>query len=220
MYFEISLRPYRTGSSKFKRFSVPITAGIRATLDGPLSHFSLPLQRNSETVLQWSHYRFLPNSFQFFSYHAIRRCIASILKASVKAPPINTHIHFILRTALLLESHVIHTFVSYSHSQSKDNCAITKWSVRTPVRVYGHTGRQMCHLLQQYTLLSRHLILPKPQVCTAIGQCFQYITKLTSWNWALLDETPPVQLLKNFPAFYGPRRFITVLKIVLHWSLS
>jgi hypothetical protein len=30
------------------------------------------------------------------------------------------------------------------------------------------------------------------------------------WSWALLEEPPIVQLLKNFPAFYGTRRFITV----------
>jgi hypothetical protein len=29
-----------------------------------------------------------------------------------------------------------------------------------------------------------------------------------------------VQLLKNFPAFYGPRRFVTVFTRALHWSLS
>jgi hypothetical protein len=29
-----------------------------------------------------------------------------------------------------------------------------------------------------------------------------------------------VQLLENFPAFYGTRRFITVFTRVLHWSLS
>jgi hypothetical protein len=40
-----------------------------------------------------------------------------------------------------------------------------------------------------------------------------------SWNWALLEKPPIVQLLKNFPAFYGPRRFIIVFTRALHWSL-
>jgi hypothetical protein len=31
-----------------------------------------------------------------------------------------------------------------------------------------------------------------------------------SRSWALLKKLPTVQLLKNFPAFYGIRRFITV----------
>jgi hypothetical protein len=30
-----------------------------------------------------------------------------------------------------------------------------------------------------------------------------------SWSWDLLEKRPVVQLLKNFPAFYGTRRFIT-----------
>jgi hypothetical protein len=34
------------------------------------------------------------------------------------------------------------------------------------------------------------------------------------------ENMPVVQLLKNFPAFYGMRRFITVFTRALHWSLS
>jgi hypothetical protein len=45
-----------------------------------------------------------------------------------------------------------------------------------------------------------------------------YITYLLSW--ALLEKPPIVQLLKNFPAFYGTRRYITVFTRALHWSLS
>jgi hypothetical protein len=41
-----------------------------------------------------------------------------------------------------------------------------------------------------------------------------------SWRWALLEKLPIVQPLKNFPAFYGTRRFITALTRALHWSLS
>jgi hypothetical protein len=39
-------------------------------------------------------------------------------------------------------------------------------------------------------------------------------------SWALLEKLPIVQLLKNFPAFYGTWRFITVFTRALHWSLS
>jgi hypothetical protein len=47
------------------------------------------------------------------------------------------------------------------------------------------------------------------------------ITSLNhSWSWALLENLPIVQLLKNFSAFYGMRRFITVFTRALHWSLS
>jgi hypothetical protein len=37
---------------------------------------------------------------------------------------------------------------------------------------------------------------------------------------ALLEKPPVVQLLKNFPKFYGTRRFITVFTTALHWSVS
>jgi hypothetical protein len=40
-----------------------------------------------------------------------------------------------------------------------------------------------------------------------------------SWSWALLEKPPIVQPLKNFPAFYGTQRFITVFTRALHWSL-
>jgi hypothetical protein len=41
-----------------------------------------------------------------------------------------------------------------------------------------------------------------------------------SRSWTLLEKLPIVQLLKNFPAFYGTRKFITVFTRALHWSLS
>jgi hypothetical protein len=41
-----------------------------------------------------------------------------------------------------------------------------------------------------------------------------------SWSWALLEKLPIVQPLKNFPAFYRTRRFITAFIRALHWSLS
>jgi hypothetical protein len=34
------------------------------------------------------------------------------------------------------------------------------------------------------------------------------------------EKLPIVQLFKNFPAFYGTRRFITVFIRALNWSLS
>jgi hypothetical protein len=35
----------------------------------------------------------------------------------------------------------------------------------------------------------------------------------------LLEKLSIVQLLKNFPAFYGTRRSIAVFTRALHWSL-
>jgi hypothetical protein len=51
---------------------------------------------------------------------------------------------------------------------------------------------------------------------------FQYViggcTNLMGLN--LLEKPPVVQLLKNFPIYYGTRRFINVFTRTLHWSLS
>jgi hypothetical protein len=41
-----------------------------------------------------------------------------------------------------------------------------------------------------------------------------------SWSWALLENSPIVEPLKNFPAFYRTRKFITVITRALQWSLS
>jgi hypothetical protein len=45
-----------------------------------------------------------------------------------------------------------------------------------------------------------------------------YVTH--SLSWAILEKPPIVQLLKNFPAFYGTRKFISVFTRALHWSLA
>jgi hypothetical protein len=43
---------------------------------------------------------------------------------------------------------------------------------------------------------------------------------LTAMSWILLEKPPVAQLLKNFPTFYGTRKFITVFTRALHLSLS
>jgi hypothetical protein len=40
-----------------------------------------------------------------------------------------------------------------------------------------------------------------------------------SRSWALLEKLSTVQLFKDFPAFYGTRRFITAFTRALHWFL-
>jgi hypothetical protein len=37
--------------------------------------------------------------------------------------------------------------------------------------------------------------------------------------WALFEKPSVVQLLKNFPTFYGTRRFIAMFTTALYWSL-
>jgi hypothetical protein len=54
-----------------------------------------------------------------------------------------------------------------------------------------------------------------------LHQTYRYKLLLTySRSRALLEESPIVQSLKNFPAFYGTRRFNIVFTRALHWSLS
>jgi len=43
---------------------------------------------------------------------------------------------------------------------------------------------------------------------------------LTPWCRVLLEKLTRLQLVKNFPAFHGTRRFITALTSVRHLSLS
>jgi hypothetical protein len=59
-------------------------------------------------------------------------------------------------------------------------------------------------------------------LCLPAPKCLTLCKKLSithSRSWALLEKPPIVQLLKNFPAFYGTRRSITVFTRALHWSL-
>jgi hypothetical protein len=39
---------------------------------------------------------------------------------------------------------------------------------------------------------------------------YLFISFTHSWSWALLEKLPILQLFKNFPAFYGTRRFSTM----------
>jgi hypothetical protein len=42
----------------------------------------------------------------------------------------------------------------------------------------------------------------------------------TQWSRVFLEEVTALQLIKKFPAFYGIRKFITVLTSTRHLSLS
>ena len=56
------------------------------------------------------------------------------------------------------------------------------------------------------------------QVHSAYWLWYTYL--LTPWCGVLLEKLTGLQLVKNFPAFHGTRRFITVLTSVRHLSLS
>jgi hypothetical protein len=55
------------------------------------------------------------------------------------------------------------------------------------------------------------------KVCSHGG--IQRYSLLTPRSW-VLGKLPVVELVKNFPTFYGTPRFITVFTRALHWSLS
>jgi hypothetical protein len=48
---------------------------------------------------------------------------------------------------------------------------------------------------------------------------FSIDLRLTPWSIVLLEKPPVVQLLKNFPTFYGTRNVITMFTRALHWYL-
>jgi hypothetical protein len=56
--------------------------------------------------------------------------------------------------------------------------------------------------------------------CNTCTCCLTRVKTLTIWSWALPDNPPVGQILKNFLTFYGTRRFIIVFTGALHWSLS
>jgi hypothetical protein len=58
--------------------------------------------------------------------------------------------------------------------------------------------------------------LCRPPVTPLKCDLFKQVALTYSWSWALLEKPTIVQLLKNFPAFNGARRFIRAP----YWSLS
>jgi hypothetical protein len=63
------------------------------------------------------------------------------------------------------------------------------------------------------------LFFPKINYCGLLFYLLYTASLTHSWSWAHLEKLSIVQPLKNFPAFYGTRRFITVFTRALHWSL-
>ena len=59
-------------------------------------------------------------------------------------------------------------------------------------------------------ILNRYIKTHRPNLCSL----------LTPWCRVLLVKLTGLQLVKNFPAFHGTRRFITSLTSVRHLSLS
>jgi hypothetical protein len=82
-----------------------------------------------------------------------------------------------------------------------------------------HCILQLCGVLSN--ILSKVRSLQRTHFVRSCRRCLsQQILPTHSWSWALLEKPPVVQLLENFPTFYGTKRFITVLIRVLYWSLT
>jgi hypothetical protein len=71
-----------------------------------------------------------------------------------------------------------------------------------------------------FILTVEWLVATSSGVIVHSSPCYElpYFTYLRSW--ALLEKLPIVQLLKNFPPFYGTRSVLTVFIRALLWSLS
>jgi len=54
------------------------------------------------------------------------------------------------------------------------------------------------------------------QLCVAVHCCYL----LSPWRRILLEKLTGFKLVKEFPAFYGTRRFITAFTSARHVSLS
>jgi hypothetical protein len=71
-----------------------------------------------------------------------------------------------------------------------------------------------------HLIICRKSLLPIKTVFSSISQINYDHSLILSWISALLEKLPIVELLKNFPAFYGTYRFITMFTRAIHWSLS
>jgi hypothetical protein len=92
--------------------------------------------------------------------------------------------------------------------------------ISSSIQLFGHEGRIYTHSTYNRAsgcILSFGIFI----LLTSIKpQLYMFESSLTQSIRALLEKLPTVQPLKNFPAFYGTRRFITGYTRALHWFLS
>jgi hypothetical protein len=72
----------------------------------------------------------------------------------------------------------------------------------------------------KYQIINTRLSLVHNDFVTPVYSFTTSYLLTYSRSWALLEEPPIVQPLKNFPACYGTRRFNTMFTRAIHWSLS
>jgi hypothetical protein len=90
--------------------------------------------------------------------------------------------------------------------------------------LHDHHHISSIHLLQDVVglviwVLHFNVATDSCESCPWYGYLDWYLL-LTPWSFAHLQKLLVVQLLKNFPTFYGTRRLTTVFMRALHWCLS
>ena len=98
--------------------------------------------------------------------------------------------------------------------QATDNAALFYFAVQSPKcpwRCTQSTSKHARYRGHNYTQVLFVLYLKVTYLITYL---------LTPWSRVLLEKQTGLQLVKNFPAFYGTRRFITALTSARHLSLS
>jgi len=122
--------------------------------------------------------------------------------------------NFCASSCLISEINILRCTVSKT---SKFGCNVTKkiiWNRVLPYFNFFLETRQLKlgHTLHVYDIVA---------LCRVIIRSRSNVTfLLTPRSRVLLEKLTGSQLVKKFPAFYGPRRFITALTTARHLSLS
>ena len=93
---------------------------------------------------------------------------------------------------------------------------LKRW-LGVPQRRSGHMERRITHL-PGFEPQFFQPVFWSPYLSHVLTYLLTYL--LTPWSRVLLEKFTGFQLVKNFPAFYGTRRFITAVTSARHFSLS
>jgi hypothetical protein len=107
---------------------------------------------------------------------------------------------------------------------ARDKCRFMVTSCNDPVQLIMHTNLHSWGLSRCYSLyfkVKQHGNFHSDDFHPLCLHTMLFTHSLThSWSWALLEKLPVVNLLENFPPFYGTRRSITAFTWALHRSLT
>jgi hypothetical protein len=93
--------------------------------------------------------------------------------------------------------------------------------ISLPFLCLRHVGGRTYTFLGIFNIyLEKKACLDPPQKMLETQEYSERPSLTHSWSWALLEKPPIVQLLKNFPAFYGTRRLVRKNPITLQIPYS